>query len=162
MIDKEVLEAGENAKTAIAAIRELRTRIGLKSKDLACPMIQTGNARRYKPVEQVISKMSGSAPLQYINESLSDSLGSTIGADIVYLSLPDDSDAGQTVLEQRKKLEEELKHLKGFLDLSNKKLGNERFIQNAKPEVVQLEQKKKTDTESKIRVLEESLAALGS
>ena len=44
----------------------------------------------------------------------------------------------------------------------NKKLSNERFVQNAKPEVVELEQKKKADALDKIRLLEESIARLSS
>jgi len=41
-----------------------------------------------------------------------------------------------------------------------KKLSNERFIQNAKPEVVALERKKKADAEARIRTIEESLTNL--
>jgi valyl-tRNA synthetase len=40
------------------------------------------------------------------------------------------------------------------------KLGNERFVQNAKPEIVALEQKKKADAEARIAALEEAIAAL--
>jgi valyl-tRNA synthetase len=57
-------------------------------------------------------------------------------------------------------LEKELSHLKGFLISVEKKLGNERFVQNARPEVLALEQKKKSDAETKIKVIEESLAQL--
>jgi len=39
-------------------------------------------------------------------------------------------------------------------------LSNEKFVQNARPEVLALEQKKKSDAETKIRVVEESLAGL--
>ena len=40
------------------------------------------------------------------------------------------------------------------------KLGNEKFVANAKPEVVENERKKKSDAESKIKTLQESIAAL--
>ena len=50
--------------------------------------------------------------------------------------------------------------LKGFLESVNKKLSNERFVQNANPEVVGLEKKKKEDAEDKIRTIEETLATL--
>ena len=61
---------------------------------------------------------------------------------------------------QKRKLEEELDYFKGFLASVEKKLGNERFVQNAKPEVVDIEKKKKADAEAKIKAIEESLAAL--
>ncbi|HXB09001.1 MAG TPA: class I tRNA ligase family protein, partial [Puia sp.] len=54
----------------------------------------------------------------------------------------------------------ELDHLKGFLTSVEKKLNNERFVQNAKPEVINLERKKKEDTELKIKAVEENLAKL--
>ena len=54
----------------------------------------------------------------------------------------------------------ELKHLEGFLLSIDKKLTNERFMQNAKPEVVALERKKKADAETKIKVIRESLTDL--
>ena len=54
----------------------------------------------------------------------------------------------------------DLEHLKGFLNSVNKKLSNERFVQNAKPEVLALERKKQSDTEARIKTIEESLSAL--
>jgi valyl-tRNA synthetase len=57
-------------------------------------------------------------------------------------------------------LEKELEYQKGFLLSVEKKLSNERFVQNAKPEVIELERKKKADAEAKIKAIEESLAAL--
>ena len=41
-----------------------------------------------------------------------------------------------------------------------KKLSNEKFLQNAKPEVVALEKKKKMDAEARIKTIEESLINL--
>ncbi|MBD0332207.1 MAG: hypothetical protein ICV66_06090, partial [Chitinophagaceae bacterium] len=50
--------------------------------------------------------------------------------------------------------------LKGFLASVEKKLNNERFVQNARPEVVEIEKKKKADAEQKIKAIEESLGQL--
>ena len=63
---------------------------------------------------------------------------------------------------QKSELEKELNHLQGFLLSVEKKLSNEKFVQNAKPEVLALEQKKKSDAETKIKVIEESLAKLNA
>ena len=55
---------------------------------------------------------------------------------------------------QRKEdLEKELVYYQGFLDTLNNKLANERFVNNAKQEVVDLEKKKKSDTEEKIAAI---------
>ena len=64
------------------------------------------------------------------------------------------------VEDELKKLEADLQHQEGFLRGVMAKLGNERFVQNAKPEVVELERKKKADAEARIATLRESIAAL--
>ena len=62
--------------------------------------------------------------------------------------------------EEIKKLEADLQYQEGFLAGVMKKLSNERFVQNAKPEIVALEQKKKADAEQRIRTIKASLEAL--
>ncbi|MCB0774384.1 MAG: hypothetical protein KDB93_13535, partial [Flavobacteriales bacterium] len=61
---------------------------------------------------------------------------------------------------EAKKAEEELKYLRGFLTSVDKKLGNERFVAGAPPQVLENERKKKADAEAKIKALEERLAVL--
>lgn len=60
-----------------------------------------------------------------------------------------------------KKITEELDYTKGFMESVQKKLSNERFVQNAKPEVVDVERRKMADAEAKIKSLQEQLQALG-
>jgi valyl-tRNA synthetase len=62
--------------------------------------------------------------------------------------------------EELQKLEADLAHQQGFLKGVMAKLSNERFVANAKPEIVALEQKKKSDAEARIAALEQSIAAL--
>ncbi len=64
------------------------------------------------------------------------------------------------VEEELKKLEADLAHQQGFLKGVMAKLSNERFVQNAKPEIVALEKKKKSDAEARIASLEEAIKAL--
>lgn len=58
------------------------------------------------------------------------------------------------------KLEAQLKHLEGFLFGIEKKLSNEKFVANAPEQVVALERKKKSDSETKIAAIKESLERL--
>ena len=62
--------------------------------------------------------------------------------------------------EEIKKMEAQIEHLEGFLASVKKKLGNERFVQNAPEAVVAMERKKQADAEEKIQTLKESIAAL--
>ena len=64
--------------------------------------------------------------------------------------------------DELKKLEADLAHQEGFLRGVMAKLNNERFVANAKPEVVELERKKKADAEQRIATLQANIAALKS
>jgi len=61
----------------------------------------------------------------------------------------------------KNELLKDLEHQKNFLQSVLKKLSNEKFVANAKAEVIALEQKKKTDAEARIKTIEESLVNLG-
>ena len=58
------------------------------------------------------------------------------------------------------KLKEELEYTKGFLKSVLKKLSNERFVNNAPESVVEIEKRKQTDAEEKIKVIEDRLASM--
>ncbi|HEY4798220.1 MAG TPA: class I tRNA ligase family protein, partial [Bacteroidia bacterium] len=62
--------------------------------------------------------------------------------------------------EEKEKLSKELEYNQGFLVSVQKKLANERFVQNAKPEVIELEKKKQADAEAKIKAIQEQLESL--
>ena len=62
--------------------------------------------------------------------------------------------------EEIKKMNADIAYYEGFIISVMKKLGNEKFVANAKPEVVEAERKKQADAESKIASLKEGIAAL--
>ncbi|MEY8607833.1 valine--tRNA ligase [Parabacteroides segnis] len=64
------------------------------------------------------------------------------------------------VEEELAKLAEELKYQQGFLASVQKKLSNESFVSKAPAKVIEMERKKQADAESKIKSIEESIAAL--
>jgi len=59
-----------------------------------------------------------------------------------------------------KKLGDELKYTEGFLNSVEKKLSNERFVNNAPEAVVASEKKKQADAEARIKVLREQIEGL--
>ena len=69
-------------------------------------------------------------------------------------------DAFINVEEEIKKLEADLQHQQGFLRGVQAKLSNERFVQNAKPEIVELERKKERDALARIEAIENQLNQL--
>jgi len=61
-------------------------------------------------------------------------------------------------VDERQKLLVELTYIKGFLTQVEQKLGNERFVANAKSDLIEKEMQKKADAEAKILALEKILA----
>lgn len=61
---------------------------------------------------------------------------------------------------EKERIQKEVAYLKGFLKSVEKKLSNERFVNNAPEAVVAKEKAKQADAEVKIKALEESLAKL--
>jgi valyl-tRNA synthetase len=61
---------------------------------------------------------------------------------------------------EKERLAKDLDYNKGFLKSVQAKLANEKFVANAKPEMVENEKKKLADAESKIKAIEEQLAGL--
>jgi valyl-tRNA synthetase len=62
--------------------------------------------------------------------------------------------------EELAKLQKELEYIRGFLDSVMKKLNNESFAGHAPAKVIELENRKKTDAELKIKALESQIATL--
>ena len=63
---------------------------------------------------------------------------------------------------EREAIVKEIAYHQGFLALVDKKLGNEKFVNSAPPQVVENERKKKADAEARIAALQESLDRLSS
>jgi len=78
------------------------------------------------------------------------------GKEKIYIEANIEVDAGT----QKEKLLKDLNYLKGFLNSIDKKLSNDRFVQNAKADVIELERKKKLDAEVKILAIEQTLSSL--
>ncbi len=61
---------------------------------------------------------------------------------------------------EKQKIQEEISYLEGFWKATNAKLSNEKFVSNAKPEIVEKERQKLNDAESKLQNLRIQLSNL--
>ena len=156
--DIMVLNNGSLLKNVISGLRDARNKQQLKPKETITLYIQTENEKVYHTIESILTRQVNAAAVHYTKESITGSITTVIGKDKFYIVTAQPVDTSH----QKDDLKKELNHLKGFLLSVEKKLGNEKFVQNAKPEVIALEQKKKSDAETKIKVIEESLSTLGS
>jgi len=154
--DTVVLQEGELLKEVITGLRDVRAKHQIKPKEPIKLYIQGDNNQLFKAIETILCKQVNIDQLTFVSEPVVQTITTVIGKDKFYLETERAVDTGA----QKEELEKELERLKGFLESVNKKLSNERFVQSARPDVVQLEQKKKLDAEEKIKVLEDSLSNL--
>ena len=154
--DEAVLLQGRLLKEIITAVRDARNKNGIKPKEVIKLHIESQNANQYKIIEEFLVKQINADSLLFTNGPVPNTIPIVVEQDKFYL----ESIIPINIETQKEELLKELNYLKGFLVSVDKKLSNQRFIQNAKAEVIELEQKKKADAETKIRIIKESLVSL--
>jgi valyl-tRNA synthetase len=148
-----ILQQGELLKQVITALRDARNKNQIKPKEAVKLHIQTVDTTNYKAIESILAKQVNAA-IYYTNNTVANTIVVAVETDKFYMESEKVLDT--TALKQE--LLKDLAHQKGFLESVLKKLGNERFVQNARPEVIELERKKQADAEARIKTIEESLA----
>ncbi len=154
--DQQILIQGDLLKEVITGIRDIRNKNQIKPKEQIQLHIQTAIATTYQSIESILAKQLNAKAILYVNDKVNNCISAVIGNDKFYI----ESEQPINTSSQKDDLVKDLEHQKGFLLSVEKKLNNEKFVANAKPEVLALEQKKKADALSRIKAIEESLASL--
>ena len=154
--DTALLQQGELLKQVISALRDARNKNQLKPKETITLFIETATPAAYSPIGNILAKQINAASIQFTTIAVSNTIVVAIEKDKFYIQ----SEKQLDTITLKADLLKDLEHQQNFLQSVIKKLGNERFVQNAKTEVIALEQKKKEDTEARIQTIEESLATL--
>ena len=152
---ESILSNTETLKEIIAGVRNIRASKNIPQKE--CLTLYFNGADRYECAE-LLKKL---ANVELADSKLLSTLNAQLSTFIVgttEFAIP--MDAFINVDEEIKKLEADLQHQQGFLRGVQAKLSNERFVQNAKPEIVELERKKEHDALARIATIQESLAKL--
>ena len=152
---ESILGNTETLKEIIAGVRNIRASKNIPQKE--CLTLYFNSADRYECAE-LLKKL---ANVELADSELLSTLNAQLSTFIVgttEFAIP--MDAFINVDEEIKKLEADLQHQQGFLRGVQAKLSNERFVQNAKPEIVELERKKEHDALARIATIQESLAKL--
>ncbi|WP_336686252.1 valine--tRNA ligase [Chryseobacterium bernardetii] len=152
VFDETIIKNFETAAELISGVRNYRQTKGISPREAA--EIYT-NAAEFAN-EAVVRKLANVSEIYFGQKTDKPSFTFLIGATEVSIPLSENLDLG----EEKAKTEEELKYLKGFLISVDKKLSNEKFVANAKPEIVEVERKKQKDALDKIAILEEKLKSL--
>ncbi len=154
--DAPLLKQAELLKTVITAIREARNKNQLKPKETIVLHIETEQQESYQNISAILAKQVNAEAVGFTAMSIANSTVVTQEKDKFYIVSNKEVDATQL----RADLEKDLAYQEGFLASVDKKLGNERFVANAKQEVIANEQKKKDDALARIKAITETLSSL--
>jgi len=149
---EEIIQNFETASEIISGVRNYRQTKGISPREAV--EVYT-NASEFAN-ESVIKKLANVSEIHFGTKTDKPSFTFLVGATEISIPLSENLD----LAEEKAKTEEELKYLKGFLVSVDKKLSNEKFVANAKPEIVEVERKKQKDALDKIAILEEKLKSL--
>jgi valyl-tRNA synthetase len=150
--DTALLVDFDNAKEIIAGIRTIRLQKNIPNKE---PLVLQIMNEQQVALSVVILKMANLSNIEIVKDKASGVSSFMVGTTEYAVPLEKMIDVEVEI----KKLNDELNYQQGFLASIEKKLSNEKFVANAKPEVVEMERKKLADAESKIVSIKEAIAA---
>lgn len=155
-INKDVLKHGDMLQQVITSVRDARNKNNLKPKDTIKLWITTQQQGFYDTVQHILQRQVNAEHIGFTDEARAGGIAVVVQTDKLYI----EANVVIDTAAQKAQMQKELNYLKGFLASVDKKLGNERFVQNAKPEIIDVERRKKDDAEAKIKALQESLSLL--
>ena len=141
----------------VTKIREIRNSKQLSPKLALALSIKADNSAAYAPVEAILMKLANLESITFVPDAIADAQTFVVKADQFFVPLANEQDPAELKAESEK----ELAYLLGFKKSVEAKLANEKFVANAKADLVERERQKLADTETKIQSLQELLARLG-
>lgn len=155
-INTQLVAEIEIVQQVVTQIRNTRNSNQLSPKEALPLAVKANSAINYDRYEPIIKQLGNVTELTKVDDAITGANSFIAGTDEFFVSLNIEID----VVAERERLEKERDYLIGFLKSVNAKLGNERFMANAKPEVVENELKKKADAEARLKIVEDNLIAL--
>ncbi|HUX54092.1 MAG TPA: valine--tRNA ligase [Williamwhitmania sp.] len=150
-----LLEEFDNLKETVTNIRSIRQDKNIPQKD-ALELFVKRDGMPTIDLSSVICKMANLTAITHTESKVEGASSFLVKTTEFFLPLG----GLLNVEEELNKLNAELTYLQGFLVSVNKKLSNSSFVNNAPAKVVEVEQNKKADAESKIKAIMGQLAQL--
>ena len=158
--DAKLIAQVEEMKQIVSGVRAIRQSKNISPREPLVLQV-VGAAKNgvtsIPALSAIIEKLAGLEKIENVAEKGEGTQAFLVGTDEYAVPLGSLIDADA----ERTKAETEIKRLQGFMAGIEKKLQNERFVQNAPAQVVELERKKLADAQSKIAALEATIKALG-
>ena len=152
-VDAAYLESFEIVKEIVSGVRTIRLQKNIPNKEELTLQVLGDHNDAFNPV---IAKMCNLSEIPKTDDKAAGAVSFLVRTTEYAVPLG----SMINVEEELAKLREELKYQQGFLASVIKKLSNESFVSKAPAKVIDMERKKQADAESKIKSIEESIAAL--
>lgn len=153
--DEKLLADFDYTKEIVSAIRNFRKSKNIPNKDAIQLKVKLNDAYN-KSFDSVLTKLGNIEELEFVTDKVDEAMSIVIGKNEFFIPVLGAID----VEAEKEKIQKELEYTKGFMKGVEKKLSNERFVNNAPDAVVAIEKKKLEDAKARISVLEEQLSNL--
>ncbi len=153
-VDTEVLQKMEYTQELISSIRSIRKDKNIAFKEaLELTYIQSEGLEFH---DSLVAKMCNVVEINKGDSAVEGAISFRVKSSEFFIPIKDTID----VEKELEKLKSELTYTQGFLKGVDKKLSNERFVNNAPEKVIEMERKKQEDANAKIKTLLASIKAL--
>ncbi|HIE44942.1 MAG TPA: valine--tRNA ligase, partial [Flavobacteriaceae bacterium] len=153
--DKQIITDFDYTSEVISAVRKIRKEKNISFKDSLELFISKKEAINTS-FDVIIKKLCNITTIKETTNKVDNSLSFRIKANEYFIPFKEEID----IEAEKIKLQEELSYTEGFLKSVQKKLSNERFVNNAPEKVIEIEKKKESDAIAKISVLKNNLISL--
>jgi len=157
-INSRLLADVEMVKQIITQVRNIRGNKKISSREALPLFVKANSGVNYLTYQSILTRLANLSELTPTDNKISGASSFLVSTDEFYVPLSENIDP----LAEAGRLQKEKEYLNGFLKSVNAKLSNERFMSNAKPDIIEVELKKKADAEAKLKILNESLSALAN
>jgi len=158
--NSSVLSDVETVYAIATNVRDVRNKNGVKRQEkLELSILNSDNITRLSSDagwKGTVSKLAILQSINVVNEEVDNSISFIIGTDKYFIELEQEIDVEAELVS----LKEKLIYEEGFVKSVNKKLDNERFVNNAPDAVVANEKKKLADGLDRIAKIKESIEKL--
>lgn len=152
--EQHVLDQFEHTAQVVNALRNFRKEKNLPLKEILELFVK--NDALLDEAAAVVIKLANLSEIRVVDEIPESATAIVVKSSEYFIPL-----SGNRDLEaEKEKIVKELDYTRGFLNAVMRKLSNEKFISNAKPEIIEIERKKQADAQLRIELLESQLNSL--
>jgi valyl-tRNA synthetase len=155
-IDESILADFDMLTEVVTWVRNTRQAKQISPKEALPLAINTVDPAKYNNILALLTKLANLSEITFVSESVK-GVSLSLKGEEFGIDLGDNLD----VEAEKENLQKELEYTIGFKKSVEAKLSNERFVANAKGDIVEREKAKLEDADSKIKTLKEAIAKLG-